>query len=294
MYSLVSAPVLGFDIARMPGGSAVAELLLRGISLVADDLPPLAVRLPDARVRTELWAEVEVAGRRQTTVRDLTTDGLAGSLAVLQRAPIGTLDGLLHCLRHDVLDWTWQQADGRATQTEEAGRAAAVLADAVAAAYLRDLLPATVRRMLAGGWVAASRRLPVRPVELGPQQPAVDSLLARVRGLRPHGADAALLARAVDTVSGSADGWSGWGAAMHSASWAVQLSGRRRPAASAQLALVQALDTANVPTADRAAGGWNLLSGAVHATVVQDVLDADSVDRLVEPYHAVFGPLTAS
>ena len=35
MYSLVSAPVLGFDLTRLSGGSATAEVMLRGLRLQA-------------------------------------------------------------------------------------------------------------------------------------------------------------------------------------------------------------------------------------------------------------------
>ena len=47
MYSLVSAPVLGFDLTRLGGGSATAEVLLRALRLGVGDLPVLAQRLPD-------------------------------------------------------------------------------------------------------------------------------------------------------------------------------------------------------------------------------------------------------
>jgi hypothetical protein len=44
MYSLVSAPVLGFDLTRLGGGSATAEVVLRGLRLGAGDLAVLAER----------------------------------------------------------------------------------------------------------------------------------------------------------------------------------------------------------------------------------------------------------
>src|SRR5258705_13936269 len=47
MYSLVSGPVLGFDLTRRSGGSATAEVLVRALCLQADDLPILAAQLPD-------------------------------------------------------------------------------------------------------------------------------------------------------------------------------------------------------------------------------------------------------
>jgi hypothetical protein len=103
MYSLVSAPVLGFDLTRLTGGSATAEVMLRGLRLQAADLPVLADRLPDEGVRGPLWVEVESAARRMPSLKGLNKDDAAGSLALVERAPIGTVDSLLTCLRYDVI-----------------------------------------------------------------------------------------------------------------------------------------------------------------------------------------------
>jgi hypothetical protein len=284
MYSLVSAPVLGFDLVRLPGGPATAELLLRALTLVRDDLPVLADRLPGGDLRAELWQEVDAAGLRQRSVRELS-DTDAESIGVLHRAPIGTLDALLTCLRYDVLDWTWEQVGGRATQPESGARASALLCDAVVACYLRESLSPAVRRRLAAGWVGAARRLPVRPADLGPQHLSVARLLDRVRTSRPD--DAVRLAYAADRAR---RGRAAWAPAMHSASWAVYLSGRLRAAAAAQLLLVLAVDSANVPIPARASGVWNALSGAVHALLVRDLLDAATAEHLLEPYLAALGP----
>jgi hypothetical protein len=204
---------------------------------------------------------------------------------VLHRAPIGSLDALLRCLRYDVLDWTWSHLDGRAAQREDGVRATALLCDAVVACYLRESLPPVVRRRLAAGWVGAARRLPVRPADLGPQHLAVSRLLDRLRTTR--GTDAIRLEYAADRARRSRIDWA---QAMHSASWAVYLSGRLRAAAAAQLLLVLAVDGAGVPVASRAAGVWNAMSGAVHALVVRDLLDAATTHRLLEPYLAALGP----
>jgi hypothetical protein len=301
MYSLVSAPVLGFDLARLEGGAATAELLLAALTLAPEDLAVLAARLPDDQLRAQLWQEVNAADLRRRPVHALAGLDPAISVALVERAPIGTLDALLRCVRHDVLDWTWATgsgapADGRAgraadgpapdpgTQTETAARASALLCDAVVASYLREELAAPVRRRLAAGWVAAVRRLPARPADLGPQHRAVARTLDRVRGAGP--AEVARLGRAADRTRGQAD----WATAMHSASWAVYLSGRVRAAAAAQLQLVLAVHAAGVPVAALAAGGWNALSGTVAALLVRDLLDIATTHQLLEPYLAVFGP----
>jgi hypothetical protein len=292
MYSLVSAPVLGFDLVRMLGGSAVADVLLRVLPATESDIEILANSRVDEWDRLTLWQDVDTAARQRPTVRDLSTDGADAerTLALLERAPIGTVDGLLHCVRHDVLDWTWRSepAGDRPTvrqQSEVASRATAVVCDAVVAAYLRDLLPAQSRRRLAAGWLAAARWLPVRTVDLGPQHEDIAALLARVRALHP--AQLGRLARAAEVTR---RGVNDWAPAVHAASWAVYVSGRIREAAAAQLMLVQAVEDAGIPVADRAGGVWNLLSGAVQALVVRDMLAEDMARRLVDPFRVALGP----
>jgi hypothetical protein len=289
MYSLVSAPVLGFDLSRLPGGSAVADVLLRTLSLTESDMDILSRSRLDDWDRLALWHDVDAAAQQRQAVRELATSGAEGdaerSLAVLQTAPIGTVDGLLHCVRQDVLEWTWQSTGFGPEQSEAAGRATSVICDAAVAAYLRDLLPATSRRRLAAGWLAAARWLPVRHIHLGPQHDAIQALLARVRTLHPS--EMGRLARAAEATRRSATDWA---PAVHAASWAVYVSERIRPAAAAQLMLVQAVEDAQIPIADRAAGVWNLLSGAVQALAVRDLLAAETTHRLLDPFVTALGP----
>jgi hypothetical protein len=70
----------------------------------------------------------------------------------------------------------------------------------------------------------------------------------------------------------------------------VYLADRLRPAAAAQLMLVQAVEDGGVPVAERAAGIWNMLSGAIQALVVRDLLDAATIHRLLNPYLSAVGP----
>ena len=259
MYSLVSAPVLGFDLTRLAGGSATAEVVLRGLRLQTDDLSILAERLPDEGVRGPLWVEVESAARRMPSLKGVSKEDPASSLALVERAPIGSVDALLTCLRYDVMSWTWTGAGRDARQTETAASATALLCDAAVASYLREVLDEDTRRRLGAGWVAAMRKLPVgAPIDLGPHHYTVSALLDRLRSLRS--ADMNRLASSAEDARRNAGGWS---PAVHSASWAAYLSERVRTAAAAQMLLVQAVDTADVPLADRAGGVWNMLSGAV-------------------------------
>ncbi|MCM4077251.1 hypothetical protein [Paractinoplanes hotanensis] len=286
MYSLVSAPVLGFDLTRLTGGSATAEVMLRGLRLQAADLPVLANRLPDEGVRGPLWVEVESAARRMPSLKGLNKDDAAGSLALVERAPIGTVDSLLTCLRYDVMAWTWTGTGRDATQTEEAASATALLCDAAVASYLREVLDADTRRGLGGGWVAAMRKLPTgAPIDLGPHHYTISALLDRLRSLRSTD-----LSRLLASAEDSRRNAGGWSPAVHSASWAAYLSDRVRTAAAAQMLLVQAVDTAAIPLADRAGGVWNMLSGAVQALVVRDLLDTSTAHRLLAPVVAALGP----
>lgn len=286
MYSLVSAPVLGFDLTRLAGGSATAEVVLRGLRLQPADLSILAERLPDEGVRGPLWVEVESAARRMPSLKGMSKEDPASSLALVERAPIGSVDALLTCLRYDVMSWTWTGAGRDAKQTETAASATALLCDAAVGSYLREVLDDDTRRRLGAGWVSAMRKLPVgAPIDLGPHHYTVSALLDRLRSLRSM--DMNRLASSAEDARRNAGGWS---PAVHSASWAAYLSERVRTAAAAQMLLVQAVDTADIPLADRAGGVWNMLSGAVQALVVRDLLDTSTAHRLLAPVVAALGP----
>jgi hypothetical protein len=286
MYSLVSAPVLGFDLTRLAGGSATAEVVLRGLRLQPADLPILAERLPDEGFRGPLWVEVESAARRMPSLRGMSKEDPASSLALVERAPIGSVDALLTCLRYDVMSWTWTGAGRDAKQTDSAASATALLCDAAVGSYLREVLDDDTRRRLGAGWVSAMRKLPVgAPIDLGPHHYTVSALLDRLRSLRPTD-----LNRLVSSAEDARRNAGGWSPAVHSASWAAYLSERVRTAAAAQMLLVQAVDTADIPLADRAGGVWNMLSGAVQALVVRDLLDTSTAHRLLAPVVAALGP----
>jgi hypothetical protein len=286
MYSLVSAPVLGFDLTRLGGGSATAEVLLRALRLTVGDLSVLAERLPDEGVRGPLWVEVETAARRLPSLKGVKSDDLPSTLALVERAPIGSVDALLTCLRYDVMAWTWHGKGRDAQQSEEAASATALLCDAAVSSYLREVLDEQTRRMLGAGWVSALRKLPTgAPIDLGPHHYAISSLLERLRSISTK--DLNRLSQSADDARRNAGGWS---PAVHSASWAAYLSDRVRTAAAAQMLLVQAIDTANIPLADRAGGIWNMLSGAVQALVVRDLLDTATAHRLLAPVVAALGP----
>jgi hypothetical protein len=309
VYSLVSAPVLGFDLARRPGGARTARLLAAGLTLTAADLPTLATAhegsdedgRDEARLvlsatelaRPGLGSLVAAALQDGTPPACVPLTGRAPRLETLETAPIGSLDALLRCVRHDVLDWTWARPaahDGQpAVQKENAARAATVLCDAVAATYLPDALTPRQRRCMTAPWFVASRRLGLRHrvgldgvadpgLSLGPRDAAVRRLLERLRTL--DAADrSSLLAAAGPSLRPPSD----WAQAVHEASWAVHLSDRVRAAAAVQLLGVVALDAAGVPAAECAYGTWNVVSGALQATVVADLVGEQILSTLLHP-----------
>ncbi len=284
MYSLISTPVLGFDLTRMGSGAATAELLETMLAVPAGGWAAATGRLPDETPSLAAARETALrAAAGRPSIRDLpgatTGDDPVATVALLEQAPIGSLDGLLHCLRTDVLV---PGRDGPAGQRHAATPppepVVTMAADALCATYLRDLLTESDRRELATGWLAVRRHLPAVPVDVGPQHGPIRRLLEAVRSLRPGGLPA--LAEAAGRMRALGGDWAG---AMHSLTWAVHMSGRIRAAATVQLRLVQAVDLAGIPVADRACGVWNLLSGAAQALVVRDLADTDSAAELLSP-----------
>jgi hypothetical protein len=72
-------------------------------------------------------------------------------------------------------------------------------------------------------------------------------------------------------------------AATHSACWAVQLSGRSRAATATQLMLVIALRRSGAASSPALGGTWTVLSGALQAVSVLDVIDDATRSALVGP-----------
>lgn len=322
MYSLVSAPVLGFDCARLTGGAELAELLLAALALDEDDLAAVAEQYdadPDSGYdgagsgmsRSMAWVEVGHLAAQKKGAADVLAAGPVipdpavkpaagdpppsalreiGLVARLQRAPIGSVDRLIGCIRDDVFAWTWSMADNGdlRVQSETAARAISVICDAAAAAYLRGGLTHEAAERLVQGWRNVSPALRAVDLRLGPHSVEIAALLDRVRTATPDEM------RRIDFVG---ERWRKrqptWTAAVHDATWAVSLTDRVREAATAQLMLVHAVACADWPLSGLAGGDWNVLSGAVHALVVRDVLAAEMSHRLLGPYVEALGPLKA-
>ena len=305
-YSLVSSPVLGFDLVRLPAGDSTAEVLLRALDCGPREVDVLAAR-HDAATRERAWEVVRSASDTIPQISEVLhqvanglaaddfADGVtgarmeAGVVRVLQTSTIADSDALVRLVHHDVFDWTWSVPldGGPQLRTETAARAADVLADAAVSAYLGDRLPDQVRRVLAHPYLQAVRDLaplPTVPADLGFSQSGVAAVLDRLARL--DGTDRACLRAVAESSRPSAGEWAG---AVHDASWAVHLSGRVRTAAVAQLLAVRAFRAGGLDAADGAAGLWNVVSGVVHAEVVADLLSSDARAVLLRPWDAAFG-----
>lgn len=282
MYTLLGASVLGFDLVRREGGGVVASLLNEALALTPGDLPVLAAARPVGLLTNDDQRVVAAVGDlspMSTALGEMTRLVGAGrvkeALQLIEAAPMSGLPDLLRCVREEVLDWVWSD---EGPEDVEVALALAVVSDAVTAAYHASALDEPVVQKLYEPWARAG--LARRSIDLGPCQAEVDDLLARLTHLDASSRRFMLEAAAYARLRG------GWARAMHSATWAVHMADRVRPAAAAQLRAVRVLVDAELSVSDSAAGVWNLVSGGVQATVVGDLLDEATSERLLAPLEA--------
>jgi hypothetical protein len=299
MYSLVNAPALCYDLVRVPYGAAVAGTLRRALRLEPVDLPVLAAEYADDAERQAAWDELEAACHRSARVggtprRSGGPPGDAadprGASPRLSAATLGGLADLVSLVRADVLDWTWQQAGDLRLQT--APRAVAVVTDGVAGCLAGTAVSPAAFTRLRLPWTTALRRIdsvrPYRetPDEFGPATPAVRLLAARLAAATP--VDLAALDVALDDARRAGFAWA---STMHGATWALEVAGRIRTAAAAQLAVVRALPITAHPPPGSVPGAVAAVMAAVQASVVADLLDSETYEALTRPWCAIFGPL---
>jgi hypothetical protein len=289
VYSLVGASLLGFDLARRPGGAGTARVLGWALGVRPDDVPVLD-RLHDETVaRDAAWMRLSAAvggGADLLTVLATTpwaTTDPAEALRLLSGAPVGSLDGLLRLVRDDVFDWltvdpVTEPAVAAAAAVRTGQGTVALVSDAVVAGYAAGHLAPTDRRTLISPWLAAVRRIGERPVDLGPADATIHGLLARVARATPR--DRARLGLACDALR---SGPQPWAAAMHRATWVAHLTDRVRAGAAGQLAAVAALHAAGVTATECAAGAWNAVSAGVAALTVADLLGDEELRTLLDP-----------
>jgi hypothetical protein len=297
MLSLVSAPVLGYDLVRHPHGDAIASVLLRALASGPADLEAFAAaqecldpdRLSEAReqlrsANTETMFSVtaELASHRDGS-------SLADIITELRERMIVDLDALDGLIRDDILAWC-VLGDGPAGATRDAvtpqvARAAGdAFVDAVTALWALGPSPAGSRRLLAAAFLEASHALPWRDPDIGPNGEPVRLLLRRLADISPT--DRARLRAATSVLRPSST--VEWATAMHDASWAALTTGRIRAGAAAQFFAVRSFFFGGFDALDGVEGIWNVVSGGIHARVVADVLPDVYFDSLTRVWRSIF------
>jgi hypothetical protein len=288
MYTLVGAPLLGFDLARRDGGADVADLLRDALACGKDRLVELGegyderpVGWPDRVAGGSPTEGGRLAAALGDTARLVGEGRVEEALRLLATAPVAGLPELLGVVRDEVFDWTWDETSGVRRQPEPLRRGVAVTCDALVAAWHGPALSPAFSAQLAAAYARCSGPAPRLP--LGPQDQLLTDVLRRISGCTR------LQVEDLGVSAERARRNGAWGEAMHSATWAVHMTGRVREAAAAQLQAVRALATAGVTAAEAAAGTWNLVSGTCQALVVSDLLETPACRRLVEPAAEVLG-----
>lgn len=302
-YSLVGAPAVGFDLARLAGGPRVAAVLRVAVAADAGTLSRLARRHPgpvrDTWQSTCEQAALDAAvggGSGPVPLADVLpavapslgaeTGEQGAASAVLRRLEtglLGNVGALRRLVGHELLEQTWVRSGPVSTQDPEASLAADVLADAAVAAYVGDAVPPRLRRSMASAFVGAW--VPLRDETVPTGVPELDDRLETV-------AHAGERERAVwrEVVERHRPSTAAWAPAMHQATWALSLTDRLRLGFDAQMAAVAVFARAGFTTRDAAYGVWNALSGVVQATLVGDLLPTRDADVLLAPWREVHEP----
>ena len=298
-YSVVGAPALAFDLARLPGGGQVSGVLRAALAAEGPELERLAAAHPGLATRmTWQQARDEAAepgdgsdGRLQQALSlagAALDEAAAGETKLLRRLETGLLgdpQALDRLVRREILDWTWLHHDATSVQDPVAAEAADVLVDAALSGYLRERLPEAARRAMAVPFLRAG--VPSRDATVANGVPEVDHVLTVLSS-----ADEGVRQRWRAVVDELRVHTTHWAPAMHQATWALSLTERLRPACDAQLAGVIAFARAGFTARDAAYGVWNALSGVLQATSVGDLLPAADADVLLRPWRRVYSDET--
>lgn len=313
-YTLVGAPAVGFDLARLDGGPRVAAVLRVAATADAGALSRLARRHPGPlrdtwqstceqaalaaagggngpvpladvlpAVAPSLGVEGGVEGGVEAGVEVEEQGAASAVLRRLETGLLGNVGALRRLVGNELLEQTWVHAGPVSVQDPEASLAADVLADAATAAYVGDVVPPRLRRAMASAFVGAS--LPLRDETVPTGVPELDDRLETVAHADETGRAAW---RAV--VERHRPSTAAWAPAMHQATWALSLTDRLRLGFDAQMAAVGVFAQAGFTTRDAAYGVWNALSGVVQATLVGDLLPTRDADVLLAPWREVHEP----
>ncbi|MBA3782386.1 MAG: hypothetical protein H0X12_11120 [Nocardioides sp.] len=291
-YSVVGAATLGFDLARLPHGAAVAGVLRAALACGPAELDRLAAAHPGPRARRQRHSALDAAMVERDALADLLPDaarafdeaarGQLHTLRRLENGMLGDAAGLDHLVRHEIFDWTWLRSGSMAVQDPVAADAADVLSDAAVAEYLREPAHPDLWVEMTGP-LGAAGVLSVDGLDVV-DAPGASSVLRAIASADDEMRTA--WRRVVDEVRPHT---AQWAPAMHRATWAVTMSERLRLALDVQLAGVVAFHRGGFTASDGAYGGWNALAGVLQAHLVDDLLPASEADVLLRPWRLVSG-----
>ncbi|MEO6712772.1 MAG: hypothetical protein ABIM89_05000 [Mycobacteriales bacterium] len=300
MYSLVSSSLLTIDLVRHPNGIELADVLERALCLTQRDIVALEAAFENTVERRAAWAavqEVTTGSPRLLTVlasaREAFENGPPEEVQLskighdLSTTPMGNLPELLSMVERDVLDWTRETHGDLVVQRHTPG--VAVVRDAVAAAYTRLVIAPEHVAALTESWAAVFGGMPAVGVagdEFGPQTAVVRRAVDMVVRMDPQS-----FQELNQTYWRDYRPEAGWAPAMHAASWAAVLSGRLRPVAAAQLAMLRAMLLGGLPSMTGASGVMMSATAAMQAVVLADVLDEATYEALTYAWASAFGPL---
>lgn len=300
MYSLVSSSLLTIDLVRHPNGVELADVLERALCLTQRDIVALEASFENTEARRAAWVAVHEATQGSprllsvlTSARAVFENGEPAPVELsrigrdLSMAPMGNLPELLSMVERDVLDWTRETVGDLVVQRHTHG--VAVVRDAVAAAYTRLTVAPHHIAALTESWSAVFGEMPAVGVigdEYGPQTAVVRAAVDLVSRL-----DNTAFQNLNNSYWREHGTQNGWAPSMHAASWAAVLSGRLRPVAAAQLALLRAMLLGGLPSMMGASGVMMAATAAMQAVVLADVLDTATYTALTAAWVDAFGPL---
>ncbi|MCW2724951.1 MAG: hypothetical protein JWN35_1872 [Frankiales bacterium] len=284
VLSLVNSPALCFDLVRLPGGASAAAVLATALNAGPEDLDRLerlsghdtparaAIRSAARSVLDDDGAPPVVAAMAAVAAV-LPAPPPVDLVISLRTAPLLRPVHLLTLLQEVVLDWTTDRSGDLMVQRWP--RAVGYLGDALLGALAVPAFSPEDAALLGAPLRAAD--LDAGPGDLGPQSGELLRLIDSVTALDDE--RTAALAEGHFALGG-------WALDIHRACWAVDVTRRERAAARAQVALAGALATRDDRWDLAGSGAVAALSGAVHATVVADILDTDTYQRLVHPWES--------
>jgi hypothetical protein len=291
LLSLVSAPVLGFDLTRHRHGDAIAAVLLRALACGPDDLPVFAaahLRF-DPSALAAAWRDVRAAGEATMVRPDPAAPPLGDHPSVaeleeqLTRRMICDLDAVETLVRKDVFAWcTAAQSE---LDPDISHAAAGAFVSAIASVWGRDEVPPASRRLLVAAFLQGCRETGGGEVAVGPDAGVVRAELARLAALDQFDRDRLRAVVALQRRAAPGE----WASAMNEAAWAAFTTGRIRATAAAQFLAVRAYATSGFDAKDSAEGVWNAVSGYLQSRMMPDVLSDTTVRTLERTWRTVFG-----